>query len=460
MKKLLLLASLFYCIYSEGQVRLRLTSLPAKYTPELDTLFVAGNFNSWNPRDTAYRFRPGNQGLEVRLPESPSPLQFKITRGSWASVEVAATGADVPNRNLVPVSGTTTDIQVADWADTKGNHTATARVQVLGSQIWLPALKRYRRIWVCLPQGYEANPEKRYPVIYFHDGQNVFDAATSFAGEWRVDEALAQLENQSLPVALIAVGIDNGGGERLAELTPFRHPTYGGGNAERYASDLVTAIKPLIDSKFRTLPDAENTAIAGSSLGGVASLYMAFAYPEVYSKALVFSPSLWFSDSLRQYCLQRGPFPQSRLYWVCGTNEGDPDMVPDMNACYQDLLNDGMPAAQMSKLVVTGGTHSEGFWSGQVRNGMAWLFATTPTSVKKKDSENQASRLRLVENEIQIRPDENNPVTELICRDIFGREVFQLKNPGERESTRSASGLYFFQMKTEQGWFLEAIRVP
>lgn len=458
MKKLLLLAAFFSWTFLQAQVRLRLTSLPAKYTPELDTLFVAGNFNNWNPRDTTYRFRSGIQGLEVLVPESPNPLQFKITRGSWASVEVAATGADIPNRSLVPVSGSTTEIQVADWTDTKGTHTATAQVRVLGSQIWLPSLKRFRRIWVCLPQGYEANPDKRYPVVYFHDGQNVFDAATSFAGEWRVDEALAQLENQNPSVAMIAVGIDNGGGERLAELTPFRHPTYGGGNAEKYASDLVTTIKPLIDSKFRTLPDAENTAIGGSSLGGVASLYMAFAFPEVYSKALVFSPSLWFSDSLRQYCLQRGPFPQSRLYWVCGTNEGDPDMVPDMNACYQDLLNDGMPAGQMSKLVVTGGTHSEGFWSGQVRNGLAWLFASTPTGVKKKNSEGQLARLYVQDGELRLQTQEK--VSELICLDLLGRIRFRIQDPGEVLGTAPVSGLYFFQLKTTQGWQVRALKVP
>jgi predicted alpha/beta superfamily hydrolase len=381
-----------FALSLKAQVLFSLQSLPSKYTPELDTLFLAGNFNNWNPRDTTFRFRknPGGQ-WQVRIQSSLNEFQYKITRGNWATVEVSATGLDISNRTSPNIPDSEVPIQVANWADTKGTHTGTAGVQILSSQVWLTALKRYRRIWVCLPSQYDPNGTERYPVLYMHDGQNVFDAATSFAGEWKVDEALLQLEQQAGWQPIIAVGIDNGGGDRLTELTPFRHPTYGGGNGENYARAVVETVKPLIDSHFRTLSDMANTGIGGSSLGGFESLFMAYAYPNVFSKALIFSPSLWFSDSLRQFCLAQPQPVNTRLYWVCGTNEGDADMIPDMNACYLDLLNAGMPSSRMSKKIITGGTHSEGFWSAQVKDGIQWLFGSS-TAIKKKSAQNPPFR--------------------------------------------------------------------
>ncbi len=425
------------CLFSlkgSSQVLISLQSLPAKYTPELDTIFLAGNFNNWNPRDTAFRFRKNAGGQwQARIQTSLAELQYKVTRGNWASVEVSASGLDIANRTSSNTAGSEVTIQVADWADTKGTHTGTAGVQILSSQVWLKALKRYRRIWVCLPSQYDPNGSERYPVLYMHDGQNVFDAATSFAGEWKVDEALLQLEQLAGWQPIIAVGIDNGGGDRLTELTPFRHPTYGGGTGENYAQAVVETVKPLIDSRFRTLSDVANTGIGGSSLGGVESLFMAYAYPNIFSKALIFSPSLWFSDSLRQFCLAQPQPVNSRIYWVCGTNEGDPDMVPDMNACYQDLLNDGMPSSQMFKKVVTGGTHSEGFWSAQVKDGIKWLFGTT-TAVKKKSGQNPQLRVGRAGQSLRIeRISPSQSPLRIRISDLAGKEMIPFFDmpPGE-----------------------------
>lgn len=421
------LSSFLICLFSltgYSQVLFSLQSIPDKYTPELDTLFLVGNFNNWNPRDTAYRFRKSAGGQwQLRIQSSLTEFQYKITRGNWATVEVASTGLDISNRTSPNTAGSEVAIQVADWADTKGTHTGTAGVQILSSQVWLKALKRYRRIWVCLPSQYDPNGTERYPVLYMHDGQNVFDAATSFAGEWKVDEALLQLEQQAGWQPIIAVGIDNGGGERLTELTPFQHPTYGGGTGENYAQALVGTVKPLIDSQFRTLSDAASTGIGGSSLGGVESLFMAFAYPNVFSKALIFSPALWFSDSLRQYCLAQTQPLNSRFYWVCGTNEGDPDMVPDMNTCYQDLLNAGMPSSNMSKKVVTGGTHSEGFWSAQVKDGIKWLFGPN-TGVKKKSVQNPPVRLERTGQGLRLEKlSQSQSPLRIRVSDLAGKEL-------------------------------------
>ena len=443
------LASFLWVSASRAQVTFTLSSLPAKYTPSLDTLFLAGNFNAWNPRDTAYRFRPNAAGqLQATVTTALAELQFKITRGSWAAVEVAASGADIANRTQANTPGSFS-IAVADWADTRGTHTGTAQVSILTSQLWLAPLKRYRRIWICLPTNYQADPLRRFPVVYFHDGQNVFDAATSFAGEWKVDEALAQLEQTPGWEPLIAVGIDNGGAERINELTAFRHPTYGGGQGELYSRAVVECVKPLIDSLFRTKNEATHTAVAGSSLGGIETLYMGFERPQVFGKMLAFSPSLWFSDSLQTYLLQQTNLQNSRLYLLCGTNEGDADMVPDMNACYNALLANGFSPANITKQVIVGGTHSEGFWSQHVKAGLQWLFGTT-TGVKKKDRAEQKP-WELIENQgtLEVRNlDDTGFELDVQVYDACGRVIQTMPiSPGRFITRPLQKGLYLVKVQ-------------
>jgi len=213
-----------------------------------------------------------------------------------------------------------------------------------------------------------------------------------------------------------------------------------------------------VDSLFRTQPEGENTAIAGSSLGGVASLFMAYRYPDVFSKALIFSPSLWFSDSLRQYCLAQNQPVTSRLYWVCGTNEGDPDMVPDMNQCYQDLQNAGMPQSQMKKLVVTGGTHSEGFWSQQVKAGISWLFTPT-TGSKKKEGSDPFLNVYRKGNRLELQADPQEKPLNVEFFDRLGRQVAEPVSFSNSFSIKGLSNEFLvLKISTEKG--VQILKVP
>lgn len=444
---------------ASAQVTIRLGSLPGKYTPELDTLFVAGNFNDWNPRDTAFRFKRNGLGqIQATIETVQNPLLFKITRGNWASVEVAANGQDIPNRSL-PNNAGTVEIPVVDWADSRGNHTSNAQVSVLTSQLWLKSLKRYRRIWVCLPPDYQSNPTRRYPVIYLHDGQNLFDAATSFSGEWKVDEALASLAQQPGWEPVIAVGIDNGGGERINELTPFRNPTYGGGQGELYGKDVVETIKPLIDSLFRTKPDRQNTAVGGSSLGGIETLYMGYAWPQIFSKQLVFSPSLWYSDSLQNFLYAQPQASDVRIHLLAGTNESA-SMVAQTNSFYNGLISAGFPAANISKNIINGGTHSEGFWSQHVKLGLEFLFAIT-TDVKKKTAKSGKTAKVWQENgRIEILNPENDSTPTIRLVDVLGKEIgLKTSGNGRWTSPRLKAGFYLIQIQGTDFWETEKIWV-
>jgi predicted alpha/beta superfamily hydrolase len=203
-----------------------------------------------------------------------------------------------------------------------------------------------------------------------HDGQNLFDVKTSFAGEWNVDEKLDSLKAQ-----VIIVGIENGGDKRIDELTPYKNAKYGGGNADNYLEFMVKNLKPEIDKKYRTKPNARNTGIMGSSLGGLVSYYAILKYPEIFGKAGVFSPSFWFNRKEIIELTNATPKLKTKIYFLCGDNEGDADMITDLNKI-NDLVSE--KRCQCMKLtqkkIVKGGKHNEKLWRDGFANAYLWLF--------------------------------------------------------------------------------------
>ncbi|MGZ8851484.1 MAG: alpha/beta hydrolase, partial [Thermoanaerobaculia bacterium] len=168
----------------------------------------------------------------------------------------------------------------------------TQRIENFESKI----LGNTRSLAIYLPPGYDERADRRYPVLYMQDGQNLFDPALAFGGiPWRIGEAADQAIGNRDADPMIIVGIDNMGTARIDEYTPTGDESKGGGGrADHYCRMLVEEIKPVIDAGFRTLPDAEHTAIGGSSLGGLLSLYLALRRPDIFRRAAVMSPSLWW----------------------------------------------------------------------------------------------------------------------------------------------------------------------
>ncbi|MBK6709364.1 MAG: alpha/beta hydrolase [Chloroflexi bacterium] len=199
-----------------------------------------------------------------------------------------------------------------------GYHTVTGTLKVTQG-ILSPRLRNRRDIFVYLPPSY-AHSDRRYPVLYMHDGQNLFDNALSFAGEWRVDETMERLAYEQQLEAIV-VGIPNMGQHRMDEYSPFHHAGYGGGKGDEYLGFIVHTLKPLIDQDFRTLPDKRHTGIMGSSMGGLISLYAFFAHTAVFGFAGVMSPSLWFADYAMLAYVGEAEFNPGRLYLDAGTRE-------------------------------------------------------------------------------------------------------------------------------------------
>lgn len=248
-----------------------------------------------------------------------------------------------------------------------GKAQSTASKNVSTFTIEAPQLNTSKKIWIYLPEDYSKNIQKKYSVIYMQDAQNLFDAKTSYSGEWNVDEKL-----DSLKAKVVVVGIEHGNEKRIDELTPFKNEKYGGGNADNYLEFIVKTLKPHIDKNYRTKTKAKNTILFGSSLGGLVSYYGALKYPEVFGKAGVFSPSFWFSPEIYTFT-EKQPKIKTKIYFLCGDKESD-DMVNDLTKMKRLLDTKRCYCLHLDKTkIVKGGEHNEKLWRDHFAEAILWL---------------------------------------------------------------------------------------
>ena len=227
------------------------------------------------------------------------------------------------------------------------------------------------------PPGYADDPSRRFPVLYLHDGQNVFDRATSATGEeWSVDETAERLIEAGAIEPLVIVGIYNAGARRIDQYTPTRDPRKKiGGKADAYARMLVNEIKPFIDRRYRTLRSAANTGLGGSSLGGLLTAHLGLRYHTVFNRLAVLSPSVWWDDRaiVREvYALKAKP--PLRIWLDSGTSEGA-DVTRDTRLLRDALVHKGWVIGRdLHYLEAEGGSHNEGSWSKRVEGVLRFLF--------------------------------------------------------------------------------------
>jgi predicted alpha/beta superfamily hydrolase len=231
---------------------------------------------------------------------------------------------------------------------------------------------RDRDLVVYLPPSY-GETDRRYPVLYMQDGQNLFDPKTSFAGSWRVDLAMNWAATRGLEA--IVVGVPNAGEERIAEYSPFDDLEGGPGRGGEYVSHLVGTIKPLVDARFRTLPQRETTGVAGSSMGGLISLFAFFARPDVFGIMGALSPSLWFGGRAIFGLLEATPSQPGRLYLDVGRLEGA-ETLEDARRLRDLLRAKGYVEGEQLRYVEDrAGKHDEAAWSRRFRAALPFLLS-------------------------------------------------------------------------------------
>jgi metallo-beta-lactamase class B len=366
----------FTCSFFYGQAQYRvvvkLQQYPSKH--DNDTAFLAGNFNNWNPGNNDFRFLLTHENsFELILNLPAGQYAYKITRGSWATTECNANGSDISNHTFQLRADTTIEINIKAWKDdfeaVPKIHTVSKQVQVLDTAFFIPQLNRTRRIWIYLPEGYDKS-KTHYPVLYMHDGQNIFDGLTAFSGEWGVDECLDSLI-QAGRKACIVVGIDNGP-KRLNEYNPFAFRDFGAGEGDRYLDFLVQTLKPFIDKKYRTLPSKENTIIAGSSMGGLISYYAMIKQPQVFGKAGIFSPAFWTAPGINALTDSLASKVSGKFFFYMGGKEGSNHI--DGMAAIQELLGE-KSSAMIYAVVDAKGLHHETAWRKWFAEFYLWIMA-------------------------------------------------------------------------------------
>jgi predicted alpha/beta superfamily hydrolase len=351
--------------------------------------YFASNLNGWNPSVGEYKFQKSTEGYEltIALP-STEIISYKITRGSWETVECTGTGGELPNR-IIQANKIKNDtlivLEVNHWKDEFANvprlSTASKNVKIISDKFPLTKLGKTRRVWIYLPSEYTYT-KKKYPVLYMHDGQNLFDELTAPFGEWGIDECLDTLCSE-LNFNIIVVGIDNGKEDRLSEYSPYDFKVKPDevntwdvkGTGDNYLSSLVYDLKPYIDSAYRTKPDSKNTHIGGSSMGGLISLYAIMRYPDVFGTAGVFSPAFWTNmDSLKAEIIRnKNAVWKGNVYMIAGELEGR-RYTSNMTEISEMIERKGKKEVIARKISM--GQHKESFWRSMFPDYLRWLSSS------------------------------------------------------------------------------------
>lgn len=262
-------------------------------------------------------------------------------------------------------------------------HTLTGDIRV-HKDFHSRILNNDRDVIVYLPPGYDQKKHTRYSVLYLHDGQNLFDGATSFipGQEWRVDEAVEGLIARGKIEPLIVVGIYNTGKDRVNEYTPVEDPKYkAGGKADLYGRLLVEELKPFIDSTYRTRKDAAHTGLGGSSLGGLVSIYLGLKYPNVFGRLSVVSPSVWWANNYIVHYVEALRKKRAIRVWLdIGTKEGGNAAEAQKTVKGAQLLKDTLIKKgwkleeDLKYFEAQGAEHNERAWAARVEQILEFLF--------------------------------------------------------------------------------------
>lgn len=451
---------LMYCFSGLfAQVTLKITSLPAN-TPANATIYLAGSVNTWNAGDPNYTLQSDGLGnWQIVIPQGTGTVEYKFTRGSWATVEGNANGSFLPNRSFTHTNQPQTiNLTVQSWEDlgTGASSTAAANVQILSNSFGIPQLSTTRRIWLYLPPDYSTST-KNYPVLYMQDGQNLFDNLTSFSGEWQVDETLNTLFNQG-DYGAIVVGIDNGGGERLNEYSPWVNPQYGGGDGDDYAAFMANTLKPYIDANYRTRPEPAMNALIGSSMGALIATYGACEFPNAFRKVGNLSPAYWFAlNNLNTYInTSVSGLQDHRMYFVAGTNESA-TMVSNTNAVRNSLLAKGLTSANALTKFDSYGTHTEGYWRGEFGALYQWLFQNENLAIATSNYESPKI-IQTLSGKIVV---EGIPsATDFVLYDLWGKQIkiITLSNGTYQFLEDFSTGIYILKSKNNEIETLKLVR--
>jgi pullulanase len=385
---------------SEPVVRV-IVEIPERFAS--DDLYLAGSINAWRPDDPGFRFvvtdpdQPARRTLDLPISRlGDTDLQFKMTRGSWDTVESDSQYRNIPNR-LMPSrswsalpAGAIHEVRLTVPAFMDAQDAAARRSTVVGTletfEFTSEVLGNSRTVRVWLPQQYGRELEAKFPVLYMHDGQNCFDEATSaFGEEWKIDEAMTEMIEAGSVPPMIVVGIDNAGADRSYEYNApsavfgSRQP-YG----DRYVTMLVDELMPHIAERYRVLGGAEHTSLGGSSFGGNITMLAAMQRPGVFGRLLIESPAVpvvgpQFLEEILEFGRGNRWTPEiegftGSVFLAMGTRETSNDTYNRRLVKLMGELAEAFDGERVRVVVEEGATHNERAWSARFPDAMRFLF--------------------------------------------------------------------------------------
>ena len=364
-------------------------------------VFITGNFNKWNPKDATFVLKNIDNNtytIEIDDEQLPAIIEYKYTRGGWGNVEIDRFGNITPNRKIKKGDAPNEDI-VEKWRINWGpfKEEFSPIVEIISEKFFIPQLNRTRKIWALLPYNYHKT-DKTYPVLYLQDAQNLFNEGSAF-GNWEIDKKMSILAEYGRGDVII-IAIENGSEDRIKEYILDNDSITKNAEGKKYIRFLADTLKPYVDSVYRTKPEREFTGIGGSSLGGLISIYSGFLYPEVYSKLLIFSPSLWVNPENNFPQMNfKNPY-EIKVYMYGGEMEGS--QMTERIALFEKTLesweNSHSIQFEFKISINDEGKHQEYYWSQEFPRAVEWLFYNT-----QEDPKELAKKALIIQSETSTK---------------------------------------------------------
>jgi len=359
----------------EPQLNIILTTDEDDFRP----VYISGNFNDWITKDKKFEMEKIGTGLyHYKFAadfEYPAELLYKFTKGDWSEVEIDKYGNRTENRSCKANSGIRNehvDKWRKNWLPFKPNF--LPQIHLISDEFEMPQLNKKRRIWALLPHDYE-NSAERYPVLYLHDAQNLFNEKAQY-GNWEIDKKLAVMSEYNIG-NIIVIAIEHAEKDRIKEYN-VGQTVLGTGQGKKYIRFVTDTLKPFIDRKYRTKAEREYTGIGGSSMGALVSIFSGLMYPEVYGKLMIFSPSLWVIPKMDFTNLDFLEPGDTKIYLYAGGDESE-TMIEHVRKFRKRMIKSEFVRDKMKiKLSINDeGQHNETYWSDEFPKAIEWLFFNT-----------------------------------------------------------------------------------
>ncbi|MBW8358253.1 MAG: carbohydrate esterase [Weeksellaceae bacterium] len=340
-------------------------------------IYITGNFNDWDPRDEDFvlqQIDEENYFIEIPDHRLTEKIEYKYTKGGWENGEIDRYGNINPNRRTTKSDKETYDM-VERWRINWGPFKKEffPEIELISEKFYIPQLNKTRKIWALLPYNYHKS-NKTYPVLYLQDAQNLFNEGSPF-GNWEIDQKMSILAEYGRG-DLIIIAIENGHENRINEYILDSDSIAKNAEGKKYVRFMADTLKPYVDSVYRTKPEREFTGIGGSSLGGLISIYGGFLYPEVYSKLMIFSPSLWVNPEYDFPMMNFKTPYETKIYMYGGSIEGS-EMTERMKE-FENRMDgaENQYSVQFHFKISHNpeGRHQEFYWSQEFPRAVEWLF--------------------------------------------------------------------------------------